>query len=72
MVSITTGVETPPARSAFTVSMPLIPGILTSSRMMSALSSRARRTPSSPELTEATTWTPRLCNSCSMPLRTSA
>ena len=72
MVSITTGVETPLARSAFTVSMPLIPGILTSSRMMSALSSRARRTPSSPELTEATTWTPRLCSSCSMPLRTSA
>ena len=35
--------------------MPFMPGILTSSRMMSAGSSRARRTPSSPELTEATT-----------------
>ena len=72
MVSITTGVPMPLARSCFRVSMPFMPGILTSSRMRSAGSSRARRTPSSPEPTAATTWTPRLCSSSSMPLRTSA
>src|SRR5450755_1992459 len=72
MVSITTGVSTPLARNCFKVSMPVMPGILMSSRMMSADSSRARRTPSSPELTAATTWTPRLCSNSSMPLRTSA
>jgi hypothetical protein len=72
MVSISTGALMPCARKLRKVSMPFFPGIFTSSRMMSGVNSSARRTPSSPELTDAITSTPRLRSNPSMPLRTSA